>query len=117
MNEITEQFLHVSQYYCDYNATTPMAHSLVEAAGNAYKNHWLNPSAIYRNADVEAKKIEELNLKFSRLAGTPKTRTIICSCATEATNQAIYSLFLNLGPEAEIVITDSEPALRGPFHC
>lgn len=118
MTEIMEQFLHVSQYYCDYNATTPMAQSLIEVAGNAYKNHWLNPSANYRNADVEAKKIEELSLKFSRLAGAGNTRTVICSCATEATNQAIYSLFLNLGPEAEIVITDSEhsavkrPALR-----
>ncbi len=118
MSEITEQFLHVSPLYCDYNATTPIAHSLIEAAGNAYKNHWLNPSAIYRNADVEAKKIEELSLKFSRLAGTLNARTIICSCATEAANQAIYSLFLSLGPEAEIVITDSEhsavkkPALR-----
>lgn len=108
MSELTEQFLHVSELYCDYNATTPMAHSLVEAAGNAYKNHWLNPSAIYRNADVEAKKIEELSLKFSRLAGTLNTRTIICSCATEAINQAIYSLFMNLGPETEIVLTDSE---------
>lgn len=108
MKEITEQFLHVSEYYCDYNATTPMAQSLVEAAGNAYKNHWLNPSAIYRNADLEAKKIEQLSLKFSRLSGSENTRTIICSCATEAINQAIYSLFLNLGPEAEIVITDTE---------
>lgn len=114
---IAEQFLHVSQFYCDYNATTPMANSLVEDAINAYKNHWLNPSAIYRNADAESKKIAELSSKFSRLAGTKNTRTIICSCATEATNQAIYSLFLNLGQEAEIVITDSEhSAVKKPAH-
>lgn len=105
-----EMFQHVSPLYCDYNATTPLPSVLVEVSRDAHLKHWYNASSTYYSGESESKNLDKIRAKISRLLPEAKSNTVFCSSASEAINQAIYSLSVNFGLNAQIVITDSEHA-------
>lgn len=107
VKESRDMFSHVSPYYCDYNATTPLPSELIEASATYLKNNWFNPSSTYINAIDQAKTNDKLKQKISKLLVGKSADTIICSSASEAISQAIYSLALSY-PGYKLVITDSE---------
>lgn len=101
-------FEGVSPFYCDYNATSPVPSTLVRAAAKAYSSHWFNLSAPYNAADEEGQWLHQMRSKFSALSGAAGTTTVFCASSTEAINQAVHSLSLDLGNEGRIIISDIE---------
>ncbi|MGE3682350.1 MAG: cysteine desulfurase family protein [Bdellovibrionales bacterium] len=101
-------FEGVSPFYCDYNATTPIPSKLIRATSKIYASHWFNLSAPYGSANDENQWMNQMRYKFSALSGDREAKVVFCASSTEAINQAIYSLSLELGSEGKIVISDIE---------
>lgn len=106
--ETTLDFEGVSPFYCDYNATTPIPSKLTRATAKIYATHWLNLSAPYGAATDENQWVNQMRSKFAALSGDREAKVVFCASSTEAINQAIYSLSLELGSEGKIVISDIE---------
>lgn len=107
-SEKSVAFEGVSPFYCDYNATTPMPTILTRLATKAHSSHWFNLSAPYGLAEQESQWLDKMRSRFSALSGDQSAKTVFCASSTEAINQAIYSLSINLGDAGRIIISDIE---------
>lgn len=108
--DLSVSFAHVSPFYCDYNASSPISESLTREASAAFREHWMNPSAAYFAAKKELESTAQLRSKFRRFIPTSSPEVVFCSSATEAINQAIHSLSRNLPIDSELFISDIEHA-------
>lgn len=97
----------VSPLFCDYNATTPLAPGLKSSLGEAFGEHWFNPSSPYFVAAKESSWIRSFRHRLSQLS-SGEVKTVFTSSATEAINQAIYSLSQTLSEHSLILISDVE---------
>lgn len=105
-SEAAITFHGVSPYFCDFNATTPLPDVLKQSLPEAFENHWFNFSAPYLSAANEGAWLRLLRHRLTSLMGEKDGTTVFCSSATEALNQAIYSL--SLDENALLVTTDIE---------
>lgn len=101
-------FSGVSPYFCDFNATTPMPNILLRELHEAFDKHWFNLSSPYFSANAEGAWVRLLRHRLGALLGERNVTTVFCGSATEAINQAIYSLSCSLGAEAQLITTDIE---------
>ncbi len=107
-SETSISFNGVSPYFCDFNATTPIPDGLKQLLHEAFENHWLNFSAPYLSAANESSWLRLLRHRLGSLMGEKEITTVFCGSATEALNQAIYSLSQSLGEGALLITTDIE---------
>ena len=103
--------------YLDYNATTPVAPSVVEAMTPFYTEHYGNPSSshIFGRACREA--MEDARSKLSALLGADRDEVIFSSGGTESNNLAILGVMLpaDAGDGGHLIISAIEhPAVSEP---
>ncbi|MCX7978924.1 MAG: aminotransferase class V-fold PLP-dependent enzyme, partial [Bdellovibrionaceae bacterium] len=100
--EKTLSFDHVPPFYLDYNATTPLSAELCSYAQLSYQKFWNNPSALYKDSELNSQLLKNLRVKFSRLL-SPDAKVVFTASATEALNLVINSL-----PEDTILTSEIE---------
>lgn len=97
----------MKSYYCDYNATTPVAESVIEKMVPFLSEHWGNPSSVHHLARIPARAVREARVKVARLIGATRDSEIIfTSCGSESNNAAIRSA-VNADPERREIITSA----------
>lgn len=95
----------MKSYYCDYNATTPVADVVIEKMLPFLKEHWGNPSSVHHLARIPARAVREARVKVARLIGATRDSEIIfTSCGSESNNAAILS-GLAANPAKKEIIT------------
>lgn len=99
--------------YLDNAATTRPCAAATEAALNALKENFFNPSALYRQATEVKNAIEESRSAIARQLACKSEEIFFTSGATESNNWAINSGFKN--KRGNIVITKGEhPSVYEP---
>jgi cysteine desulfurase len=84
----------VQQIYLDYNATTPVAPSVVEAMQTFLTGHYGNPSSSHAMGRAAAEAIEDARSKLSVFLGCDRDEVIFTSGGTESNNFAIKGIML-----------------------
>lgn len=104
------------QIYLDYNATTPIAPSVVEAMNPFLSGHFGNPSSAHAMGRAAKEAIEDARVKIAGLLGCDRGEIVFTSCGTESNNLAIKGTMLQGQPgEGHLVISSIEhPAVTEP---
>ena len=104
------------QIYLDYNATTPIAPSVVEAMQPFLSGHYGNPSSSHALGRAAKEAIEDARLKIAGLLACDPTEIVFTSGGTESNNLAIKGVMLRYQPDnAHMVISAIEhPAVVQP---
>lgn len=78
------------QGYFDYNATTPLSATAAQAWSDASRDHWHNPSSLYREAAVVNQLLDDMRCDLADLVGCDEPdRVLFNSGATEANNAVL----------------------------
>ncbi len=107
----------MKKIYLDYNATTPVAPSVVDSMQPFFTEHFGNPSSGYSLGRAAAEAIEDGRSKVASLLGCDLEEIIFTSGGTEANNLAICGTLFRVGPAAagHMVISSIEhPAVTEP---
>ncbi len=108
---------NVRQIYLDYNATTPIAPSVVEAMNPFLAGHFGNPSSSHSMGRAAKEAIEDARSKIAGLLGCDREETVFTGCGTESNNLAIKGVMLRgqRGQLGHLVISAIEhPAVAEP---
>lgn len=84
----------MQQIYLDYNATTPVAPSVVEAMQSFLAGHYGNPSSSHALGRAAAEAVEDARSKISLFLGCDRDEVIFTSGGTESNNFAIKGIML-----------------------
>lgn len=103
------------QIYLDYNATTPVAPSAVEAMLPFYSEHFGLPGASHFRGRGAQEAIEDARERVATLIGAERQDIVFTSGGTESVNLAIKGIFFRRGlPQGRLVISAIEHgAVRG----
>ncbi len=94
-------------YYCDYNATTPIAEEVFRAMEPYLRTHFGNPSSLHHLGRIPAKAIREARSRVAELLGASDDREIIfTSCGSESNNTAVHAA-LQAFPDRKRIITSA----------
>lgn len=94
-------------YYCDYNATTPIAEEVFHAMEPFLKGHFGNPSSLHHLGRGPAKAVREARAQLAALLGASDGKEIIfTSCGSESNSTAVFSA-LAAYPDRKRIITSS----------
>ena len=94
-------------YYFDYNATTPVAESVLQAMLPYFREHYGNPSSLHSRGRGAAKAVREARKSVAAIIGAQDEKEVIFTgCGTESNNTAIRSA-LAAYPEKRQVITSA----------
>ena len=106
----------VKQIYLDYNATTPIDPSVVEAMMPFFQTHYGNPSSSHSLGRAAREAIEDARAKISAMIGCSRDEIIFTGGGTEASNMAIKGIMLPGGePGGHMITTAIEhPATLEP---
>jgi cysteine desulfurase len=100
-------------HYFDHNATTPLHPAACEAWLKASREHWFNPSSLYREAGFTAHQLDAARERLAELLSCEAQRIIFTSGATEANN----ALFASLPAGAKVALSAVEhPSVREAVH-
>ncbi len=105
------------QIYLDYNATTPIAPSVVEAMTPFLNGHYGNPSSAHSLGRAAKEAIEDSRVKIAGLLGCDRDETVFTGGGTESNNLAIKGVMLRGTPErgGHLVVSAIEhPAVSQP---
>ncbi len=104
------------QIYLDYNATTPIAPSVIEAMMPFFSNHYGNPSSAHAMGRAANESIEDARCKVAGLIGCDRNEIVFTGCGTEANNLALKGVMLAEGhARGHMVISAIEhPAISEP---
>ncbi len=104
------------QIYLDYNATTPIAPSVVEMMNPFLSGHYGNPSSTHSMGRAAKEAIEDSRVKVAGLLGCDRDEIVFTSGGTESNNLAIKGTMLQWAPkDAHLVISAIEhPAVVAP---
>lgn len=105
------------QIYLDYNATTPVAPSVVEAMTPFFAEHFGNASSSHSRGRAAAEAIEDARMRVASLLGANQEEIIFTSGGTESNNLAIKGGMLAGGNDrgGHIVISGFEhPSVTQP---
>ncbi len=98
------------QIYLDYNATTPVAPSVVEAMTPFLSEHFGNPSSAHSRGRAAAEAIEDARMRVASLLGANQDEIVFTGGGTESNNLAIKGAMLAGGNDrgGHIVISGFE---------
>lgn len=82
------------QIYLDYNATTPVAPSVVEAMTPFFATHYGNPSSSHSMGRASSEAIEDSRSKVASLLGCDRKEILFTSGGTESNNLAIKGVMM-----------------------
>ena len=105
--------------YLDYNATTPIAPSVVEAMLPFLSEHHGNPSSSHSLGRACQEAVAAAREQFAFLWGCDDFEGIFTSCGTESNNLAVKGILMNERPAAggHLVISAIEhPAITEPAN-
>lgn len=104
------------QIYLDYNATTPVAPSVVEAMNPFLSGHYGNPSSSHAMGRAAKEAIEDSRVKVAGLLGCDRNEVVFTGGGTESNNLALKGIMLQWAPQdAHLVISAIEhPAVVAP---
>ena len=102
--------------YLDYNATTPIAPSVVEAMMPFLSGHHGNPSSGHSMGRAAAEAIADARAKVAAMLGCDSDEIVFTSCGTESNNLAIKGAMLASAAKAgHLIISAIEhPAVAEP---
>jgi len=100
----------------DYNATTPIAPSVVEAMTPFLNGHFGNPSSAHSMGREAKEAIEDARVKVAGLLGCDREEIVFTSCGTESNNLAIKGTMLQgqLGSGHLVISAIEHPAVSEP---
>ena len=107
----------MKKIYLDYNATTPIAPSVLAAMQPFFCDHYGNPSSAHTHGRAAAEAIEDARGKVASMIGCNSDEIIFTSGGTESNNLAIKGIMLGTGatPGGHLVISSIEhPATTAP---
>jgi cysteine desulfurase len=78
-------------YYFDNNATTRVAPEVLEAMLPFLRDHYGNPSSIYKFGSQTGREVKEARAKAAALLNADAEEIIFTSCGTESNNAALHS--------------------------
>lgn len=104
------------QIYLDYNATTPIAPSVLEAMQPFFTGHYGNPSSAHSLGRGAKEAIEDSRSKVAGMIGCDAEEIIFTSGGTEANNLAIKGIMFQYTPgDGHLIISQVEhPAVSMP---
>lgn len=103
--------------YLDYNATTPIAPSVLEAMMPFLQEHHGNPSSAHPLGRACQEAIEDARGRTAELLGADRDEIFFTSGGTESDNLAILGVMLNEGPASAghlIISAIEHPAVSAP---
>jgi cysteine desulfurase len=103
--------------YLDYNATTPVAPSVIEAMIPFLSEHYGNPSSSHALGRACQEAIEDARCKVATLIGAAPDEVFFTSGGTESNNLAIQGIMLLNAPPMDghlIVSAIEHPAVAEP---
>lgn len=101
----------MQEIYLDFNATTPIAPSVVEAMTPFFTNHYGNPSSGHAIGRAAAEAIEDARYKIGALVGCDRNEIVFTGCGSEANNLALKGVMLSGNkPSGHMVISAIEHA-------
>lgn len=102
--------------YLDNNATTRTAPEVVRAMHEYWSDLFLNPSSVAGGLLGADKPLRDAQRSLSKLLGCADSgRFVLTSGATEANNWALFSMFVNPGPEDCLIVSSIEhPSVLEP---
>mgnify|MGYP000237187243 CR=1 FL=1 len=83
-----------TQYYFDYNATTPVDPRVVERMLPFFTERFHNPSSFYHQAGEVMEELDKARAELARLAGANADELFFCGNGTESDNLAIFGTML-----------------------
>jgi len=95
-------------YYFDNNATTRVAPEVLDAMLPFLRDHYGNPSSIYKFGSQCGREIEEARLKAAALLNADPKEIIFTSCGTESNNAALHSALATQPGRRHILTTAVE---------
>ena len=99
------------QIYLDYNATTPIAPSVVEAMTPFLTDHYGNPSSAHSLGRAANEAIEDARVHVAGLLGCDANEVVFTSGGTESNNLAIKGVMFSGSPgTGHLVISAVEHA-------
>ncbi len=106
----------MKQIYLDYNATTPIDPSVIEAMMPFLTTHFGNPSSSHSLGRGAKESIEDARANVSALIGCDRNEVIFTGGGTEASNMAIKGVMLAGGQAGGHMITTAieHPATLAP---
>eukprot|EP00795_Rhopilema_esculentum_P001711 gene1711-16192_t len=87
--------LNSKSIYLDFNATTPLAPSVLDAIYATLKYAWGNPSSSYKEGRMAKEIIDESRSHVARMIGGFATEIVFTSGGTEANNMVFHSVIRN----------------------
>ena len=107
------------QIYLDYNATTPIAPSVVEAITPFLSNHYGNPSSAHAMGRAAREAIEDARSQVASLVGCSPDEIVFTSGGTESNNLAIKGVMMQgdrVGQGHLVISAVEHPAVSAPAH-
>ena len=107
----------MKQIYLDYNATTPIASSVIEVMQPFLTEHYGNPSSSHVMGRACAEAVEDARMHVGSLLGVDREEVVFTSGGTESNNLAIVGAMLAAGPPGDghlIVSSIEHPAVIAP---
>ena len=106
------------QIYLDYNATTPIAPSVLEAMQPFLTGHYGNPSSSHALGRGAKEAIEDSRSKIGNMIGCDTSEIVFTSGGSESNNLAIKGVMFSHAPEdAHLIISAIEhPAVTEPAN-
>ncbi|MGB0597016.1 MAG: cysteine desulfurase family protein [Rubripirellula sp.] len=83
--------------YLDYNRTTPLAPSVLEAMQSYWSTHFLLPGQVHSQAQAVSEALEGARENVASLVGCEPFEIVFTGGGTEANNLAIHGLLLHQG--------------------
>ena len=102
--------------YLDYNATTPIAPSVVDAMSPFLTDHFGNPSSSHSLGRAAAEAIEDARAQVAGLLGCSQDEIVFTSGGTESNNMAIKgAMFRSAVGNGHLIVSSIEhPAVMEP---
>lgn len=91
--------------YMDYAATTPAAPEVLRGMASAADELWMNPSAVYRQAERSRAGAEKARRQIASLIDAGAAEIVFTSGGTESDNQAITSALAYSRKKGRHIIT------------
>lgn len=105
--------------YLDYNATTPIAPSVVDAMQPFLVYHYGNPSSSHALGRAAAESIEDARVQVAGLLGCGQEEIVFTSGGTESNNLALKGVMMRgaVAAGGHLIISEFEhPAISAPAH-
>ncbi|MCC9603970.1 cysteine desulfurase [Stieleria sp. JC731] len=104
----------MSLLYLDYNRTTPLAPSVLEAMQPYWSTHYLLPGQQHAHAHAVSEALESARESIAAMAGCESFEIVFTSGGTEANNLAILGA-LNAAKPGHILVSELEhESVLGP---